>query len=348
MPVSIKFMLFSMIGSVLFLVVSVFFPFLAFISTGFWIIAALSLATFIFKTLQTRHHFLKSAIGFGIGTVFIIIIHFAYEMLGVNQHSDILFVQINKLICLNGAKACFLITVCDLLILVVDYLLTWTVSLAKEREVIPFILLRVAIYVTYVLFFGSLFVNLQITVANVILQILLVFSILFDVIALMILLSSKTVASVRSRLLLCNLFALLLSTMLYYHINQTGDYISEFFQLGQVDTAYILQVVCNIMVLLLILQSFIYMLISIFKPKSSILYCFSPVMYAAIGLLISGCFYYKGNLVSFYLTETGIIYYISMICFAIGIAVSFLSAAYKLIFTKTETTNTDKFNIDPD
>ncbi len=348
MPVSLKLMLFSMIGTAVFLIVSLFFPFLVIIPTGFWIVAALSLADYIFKILHTRHHFMKSAIGFGIGTVFIIVMYFVCELFGISNHTDILLVQINKLICLYGAKTCFNITICDLVILIVDYLFTWLLSLSKERNVISFTLFRVSVYVIYVLFFGSMFFDLQIPIINVIIQTLLVFSVLFDVIALMILLTGQTVASIRSKLLICNLYALLLSTMLYYHIIQKGDYISNFFQLGQINTAFILQILCNIMVLLLILQSFIYMLISIFRPKSSILHCFSPVVYAAIGLLICGFFWYKGNIISFFLVETGIIYYISMIIFAIGIAVSFMSVAYKLIFTKAETAETEKINIDQD
>jgi len=348
MPTTIKFMIFSLIGSVVFLLVALFFPFLIFVSTGFWIMACLSLVVFIFNVLQTRHHFLKSSIGFAIGTVFLCVIQIICEGSGINTHTDIFFVLVNNLFCLYGTKICFIVTICNLTFLILDYMFTWLFSLSKERNVIPFTLFRVSVYVTYALLFISMFLDLMIPMVNVILQILMFFAVLFDVIALMILLSSQIKASLRAKLLICNLYALLLSVVLYYHIRLTGDYFKEFIHLGQINITFLLQIFCNVLVFLLILQSFIYMLICILKPKTSILHCFSPVMYAAIGLLLSGSCYYKGSLASFYLSQTGIVHYISMISFAIGIAVSFMSAAYKLIFTNTETKKTGRINIDED
>ncbi|MCR4644800.1 MAG: hypothetical protein K5695_05245 [Oscillospiraceae bacterium] len=310
--------------------------------------AALSLDAFIFHVLQTRHHFMKSAIGFGIGTVFMGILTFVYAVFGINQETGILLVLINQLICINSVRTCFLIAVADLLFLLLDFLFTWTISLSKERNNVPFGLFRVSVYMTYAIYFFILFVDLNIPLLSVILQMLLVFAVIFDMVALMILLSSQTTASVRVKLIICNVSALLLSAFLFYEFGRDGDHISEFFQLGQVNTAFILQLLCNFLMMLLILQCFIYMLISIFTPKTSILHCFSPVLYASIGLLLSGGFYYKGNLTNFYLPETMFIYYIVMICFAVGIAVSFLSAAYKLIFTKTKTKETERIYIDQD
>jgi len=61
---SIKFMIFSAIGYVVFSIVAVFFPFLVFLPTGFGILTALSFVVYVFQKIKTRHHFITLGLTF--------------------------------------------------------------------------------------------------------------------------------------------------------------------------------------------------------------------------------------------------------------------------------------------
>ena len=90
------------------------------------------------------------------------------------------------------------------------------------------------------------------------------------------------------------------------------------------------------------------MMISIFAHKKSIFSCFYPIIYAAFGIALSGFVYYYHFQIPFYIDLLSVAYYIAMMVFSVGIAVSIMSAAYKLIFTKEEKESIEKINIDID
>jgi len=98
MPNSIKFMIFSIIGYIVFYAAAFFFPFLAFVPMCFGVLAALSLVTFIFQKIQTRHHFIKSGLSFFIFGVFFLIMSLVSDITGMNAHTEMILIQINQLI----------------------------------------------------------------------------------------------------------------------------------------------------------------------------------------------------------------------------------------------------------
>ena len=116
MPDMIKFMCFSLVGVIVFLILSIFFPILILVPTGFMSIAALSLIIYWFQLIKTKHHFLKLAISFFTILTFFGLMYLIVEVFGINHNSDIMFVTMNTYILKYGFVFGLALAACCLLI----------------------------------------------------------------------------------------------------------------------------------------------------------------------------------------------------------------------------------------
>lgn len=360
MPNSIKFFIFSMVGFVIFTVVSIFFPFLSFVSLGFGCLSDVSLIVYLFEKITTRHHFLLSAISFVITAGFLWLIHYIFAVSGVSAHSEIITVMISETICQYGSLySVFFFLVC-LLILGFDFLLSFTAKLSKERKNVFFKWFRFSVYC---FFFVTVFAAAveMIPDLQAVLQVTLLMPYISILISIYMLLFKQMQAKGSVKLVIANTLCALSAAVLCGYVLYSGDAAADLlrnqitlqgtfgetlFNTAEIGVLLFSRVIFLAFVISLLIQMLICMFMEMFSPKRSFLKCFIPILYAAFGLLISGVMHYYSELTPFYFPILSKPFYISMMVYAVGVAASFMTAAYKIIFVKGETVKVEKINID--
>ena len=359
MPDMIKFMCFSLVGVIVFLILSIFFPILILVPTGFMSIAALSLIIYWFQLIKTKHHFLKLAISFFTILTFFGLMYLIVEVFGINHNSDIMFVTMNTYILKYGFVFGLALAACCLLIFASNILLHTFIGLTYEKNIIIF-MFRIGCFWALSIFE---FPKLQ-----RIAQLLLILAYVYNIISVTLLISNHTNTSTKIKLIYINVICIILSIILQSFIQYGNVWILGYILNVSITINLICKIICNVFMLLFLLQLFINMIIKIFSiPKVSVskkllLYYFIPVLFSSAGLLISGgLFYYYQNIpfsilpseTVYYQDENIIqyisvdtVYYIAMIVFSISIAISFMSVAYRLIFNNKSSKEVNPIDID--
>lgn len=343
---SLKCMWFSIIGFVVFFIIGTFLPLVTIISSGFGLFAAISLIVYIFEKIHTRHHFLKSTIGFIIFSGFSFVILTCNTLFVKVSNSDDYLIELVNQILKYGFLFSAVYCVASLVILLLDLCLGF-VNFTKERDTVPIKIFRLGVYWTYIVGGLGAISIFSITEINIVAQLFLLLMYVFNIVTISILINCYTVCKSNFKLILINIITLFISTgLLLYFKNY--DVLTNYFSIKETSAVFICKCICHVWTLLLILQFAINMIISIFKHKTTIFSCFVSILYAALGLICSCVVYYDKEIIPYRIEMLRFIYYYSIIVFAVFIGVSFMSSTYKLIFTKTETTEVEKINIDED
>lgn len=347
---AIKSMIFSLIGYVVFFIMGLFLPIIQIIATGFGLLAAISLVVFVFQAIRTRHHFLKSAVGFGIIAIFDIVMLLTQSFF---KPSDYYLSIINKLILNNCLVLSFGFAFLSSIILLLDYALG-LISLTKDRNVTSIKLFRIGVYLTYIVC-GIAYVFLDFPEIKAISQVCLFILYIYDIVISSVVIAKQTTCIFKVKLFVISLLSLILSLGLLGYIYFIGDSItkylnlnlnSEYFSIDGLSMIVICKILCHLWTIFILLISLWYMIIYIFKPKTSVIFCFTPILYATIGLVISSVIYYNNTLIPYYIDIFQIIYNIAVYVFAIGAGIGFMSAAFKIIFTQTNTSEIDYIDLD--
>lgn len=351
MKTSLKFMIFSLVGFVVFLIMGMFIPVITLISSGFGLFAAISLIIFVFQSVTTCHHFLESSIGFAIYSAFSFSIMFVNELLGMKNKMDEAIYSILEQILRYSYILGLVFLGISLIILLIDLLFgIKPIGLTKERDIIPIKIFRVGIYWTYIV--GALgAINVfSVKEVNMIAQIVTVVMFGFIIVMIAVLMALCTSCKIKLKLFLINALALFTSicTLLYFTM---FDVISDFYFILGTTIVVIFNYICQGFTLLFIIQCMVYMVFYIFKPKGNdgIFSFFVPIIYCAIGLAISGLMYYDQyvNFVPYRMAEFDTLYYYAIVVFGVGVGVSFMSIAFKLIFSKkSKQEETEKIDLD--
>lgn len=331
---SLKCMLFSLIGFIVFFIIGLFLPLITIVSSCFGLFAAVSLIVFVFKSLQTSHHFLKSSIGFAIFSFFCFTILTINNIFGSGIDTDDIFIGCVNQVLLYGFYLSAIYCVISLLLLLLDFFFG-IVNLTKERDVLPIKLFRLGIYWSYIVGGLGAISIFSIPEINIIAQLFMIVMYVFNIIMISVIIQCCTLCKQQIKLILMNVIILFISVFMLIYFELT-NVLTSYFIAGGLSIDLIFKYMCHLWSLLLILQFIANMVISIFKPKISVLSCFVPILYAALGLLCSGVIYYDEGLNPYRIESLNFIYYYIIIVFAVGIGISFMSATYKLIFEKKD------------
>lgn len=342
MPVSVKCFIFSMIGALVFGVCGFLFPITVLISTFFGIMAAISLCIYLFQKINTKHHFIVSGLSLLISACFMSVMY-AFSC-SINNRLDVINFpeKLNHNICYYGMTFCFVGAVACFLIYGYDIFITAALKFTKNHNIVMVKLFRFAFYCGFAFgCIGVLPIIREITAISKLLVILLSFLVMGLVFALMFGYTEKNFAS---KFFSSNIACLILSITLYYYFNM---FHSNDLQI-MVDLDGITEYACVVFIVLTILALFVLMIIEIVTPSASFMDFFSPLLYAAIGTIVSGGLRYFGSTLPFIPDIMNMFLYIALIAFVIGSAVSIMSIAFKMIFTGIKTSDVSKIDIDID
>ena len=351
MPNTIKLMCFSLIGTFIFLILSLFLPVLVVVSTGFTLIAALSLDIYWFQLIETKHHFLKLGVSFGTLCLFLGIMKVAVNTLGINKFKDmILLVTVNDYILNYGISFGMFFTVASLVVYIFESLFQKPIELSDERDSIFIRIFRIGMYCTFAI--GYCFVLFGIEFAEFsalqkIVQLFLIFVYIYDIVSIALVMINDTYVSKNFKLIYLNVIYIILSIIFYVatlYVRWSNGTTMEIVSIKDIsDMKDIYIIVCHIFILLLLVQFFINMIIRMFYvKKKTVLYYFYPVFLASGGLILSGgiCYlayswrnfdYFNLMIVYDFLTMYDV-YYVLMFVFAVSVGICFMNVAYRMLF----------------
>lgn len=367
MPNTIKLMCFSLIGTFVFLILSLFLPVLVVVPTGFILIAALSLNIYWFQLIKTKHHFLKLGVSFVTLCLFLGIMKVAVHTLGIDAYEGMMLVIVNNYILSYGISFGVFFTVASLVIYIFEILFQNPIELSDERNSIFIRIFRIGMYFTFVI--GYCFVLFGIEFADFselqkVIQLFLISVYIYDIVSIALVIINDTYVSKNLKLIYINVIYIILSVMFYagiLYVKWTSGVKIEPVSIKYIsDMKDVYIIVCHVFILLLLVQFFVNMIIRIFYVrKKSVLYYFYPVFLASGGLLLSGGIYYIaynfGNferafdVVVWNFDETLTIchiYYILMFVFAVSVGVSFMNVAYRMLFGGKSAKSVKSINID--
>lgn len=367
MPNTIKLMCFSLIGTFVFLILSLFLPVLVVVPTGFTLIAALSLNIYWFQLIKTKHHFLKLGVSFGTLCLFLGVMKVAVHILGINEYKGMMLVIVNDYILNYGISFGMFFTVASLVVYIFESLFQKPIELSDERGSIFIKIFRIGMYCTFAI--GYCFVLFGIEFAEFselqkIVQLFFIFVYVYDIVSIALVMINDTYVSKNFALIYINVIYIILSIIFYaatlYVKWSNGTKIEPVSIKYISDMKDIYIIVCHIFILLLLVQFFVNMLIRIFYVrKKSVLYYFYPVFLASGGLLLSGGIYYitynfgdfNGIFDLVLWDSNGIltmynVYYILMFVFAISVGICFMNVAYRMLFSSKSAKSVKSINID--
>lgn len=337
MSKSMKSFLFCLVGFAVFEITGILIEPVLLIAVVFMIGAFISISTYIFKKIVTKHTFLKVMICSILGIVLFIINNTIFNFLSDKFLLQTEFYSISKMIYIYGVILMVLTSVVSLIIYLFDIIMSLFMKFPTDRNINSIKVFKFSLW-------GVLTFSIAGLIFNMFTLLVLLFQ-LISIISGIVVISANISARVPTKMIMCSISGFISCLIMYFYFSMLVSYFNIYENINVID---IYNYSCSLFLLAIFISTFVLIVNDIFSKLVGISGSFVALIISIIGASTSYMLYNFGTFVPFLPSNALSVFGITFILFILGIAISIMSIAFKLIFKDTKTEEIEQISIDLD
>lgn len=329
---SMKFFLFCLVGFIVFEITGTIIEPIILVATMFLIGAWISISVYFFKGIKTKHMFLKSFLCSLIGVSLCVGNIILLNNITSNPTG---FYLISKNIYNYGTIFMMFAMLTSIIILIFDVIMSLFMKFPTDRNTLSINVFKFCLCGV-----------LSFSLAGLILNIFTIGTLLFHIATIVleiIIIFIHTKSKISTKLLMSSISTFASCVMMFYYFYSVNTSFSVYKNLGIVD---VYNYACGISLFLIFISIILLIISDIFSKFSGVSGSLVALLISIVGAGMSYVFYSFGSLLPFLPTipVTISIFRIMFLLFILGISLSIMSIAFKLIFKGNKSKSYNNFN----